>query len=566
MKWSAIIGGILGFLTLATCSAVPDLSAFAERRAASEQRALAARGYSDFLRARYASLTNDPHQAAHFYARAVRSNPDDQDLLERAVFTALIAGDVTAAQDTAREAKAATLARTSLPRLVLGVEALKAQKYERATRQLLPETASLFNDTIARSLIAWATVETQGTDQALALLETTNSGDSLLDGLSLSTRAFIQIHAGQDGDALQTLEEMWQGNIRLAVSTEYYARLLAADGQRDKAARVLRQFVNRIGPNAAIKQLRADLKNDQEMPVSRPTIDEGAALAIYTPAAALAAQTRNDLSGVYFALALDLDPGLDIARTLWGDALDNANRREDAIALLNAVPETSVFYATSRGQIAWAQRREDQNEAALKTARTALDAAPDRDLKIQLGDLFRSLDRPADAERIFTEIIDEDTKRGEDDWRIYYARGTVREQLNRWQGAKEDLMRANNIAPNQPALLNYLGYAWVDRGENLEEGFEMIQRAAALRPNSGAIIDSLGWAYFKRGDYAEAVTYLERAVSLTPSEPVINGHLGDAYWRAGREKEAGFQWNRTIRLSPDSDDVPLLKSKIENGL
>jgi len=215
-------------------------------------------------------------------------------------------------------------------------------------------------------------------------------------------------------------------------------------------------------------------------------------LSIYTPAAALATQTRNDLSGVYFALALDLDPNLDIARTLWADALDNANRRDEAIALLTAVPETSLFYATSRGQIAWAQRREEENEAALQTARAALAAAPDRNLKIQLGDLFRSLDQIKEAERIFTEIIDDDAENDFEDWRIFYARGTVREQSGTWTEAKADLTHANEVAPNQPALLNYLGYALIDRGEELEKGFDMIQRAALMRPNSGAIIDSLG--------------------------------------------------------------------------
>lgn len=566
MKWFAFLILATSAFALVECSVAPNQSAIADRRTAYLERRINARDYSEFLSARYASLTNDPHQAAKFYAQTARSNPADRDLLERAVFTALISGRFDLAKDVASKARKETLSAASLPRIVLGVEALKAGKYNKVRQTLLSETSSLFNDTIARSLIAWSMLGKEGADAALQTLETTATGDKLLDGLSYSTRAFIQLNVGDDAGALETFETMWQANVRLASATEHYARLLVADGQRDKAARILRHFSNSVGQNAAIERLRTDLKNGVPIAIFRPTLLQGAALSIYTPAAALATQTSNDLAGVYFALALELDPGLDAARTLWGDALDNADRRKEAIVILTGVPENSVFYATSRGQIAWAQRRNEDNEAALQTARAALAAAPDRNLKIQLGDLFRSMDQQNEAERIFTEIIEADAKNDIDDWRIFYARGTARAQLDRWETAKVDLMRANTIAPNQPALLNFLGYSMVDRGENLNDSFEMIQRAAALRPNSGAIIDSLGWAHFKLGNFEEAVTHLERAVELAPSEATINDHLGDAYWRVGRRLEAGFQWNRSLRLAPQSKEAPLIKAKIERGL
>jgi len=563
IKFSALF---LGVLALATCSVAPRATSFKERREALQARNENARGYADFLRARYASLTNDPHQAALFYAGATKSNPYDRDILERAVFTSLISGQVDIATATAKEAKPETVAQTSLPRLVLGVDALKNGKAKRAERLLLPETSSLFNDTVARNLIAWTLVDSEDIETALAILETSQTGDSLFDGLAGSTRGFIQLHTGDDAGALKTFEDMWQAKIRLASTTEYHARLLARAGDRDRAAAILEHFSTRIGQNAAIETLLNQIDNGETIALNPPTLLQGAALSIYTPAAALAAQTDSDLSGVYFSLALSLDPNLDIARTLWGDALDNANRRDDAIAVLSDVPETSVFYATSRGQTAWALRREERNDAALETAREALAFAQDRNLKIQLGDLFRSLEQLDEAEQIFTEIIEEDATKDVEDWRLFYARGAAREQLERWPEAQADLVHANDIAPNQPAVLNYLGYSWIDRGINLEEGFDMIQRAVALRPNAGFIVDSLGWAHFKLGNFAEAVKHLERAVELSPTEATINDHLGDAYWRMDRRLEAGFQWNRALRLEPESTDASLLKAKVEKGL
>lgn len=566
MKWFTFLALGSGLIALATCSVSPQASLLIERRQAFEARQETAKGYADFLSARYASLTNDPHKAAEFYAGAARSKPDDRDLLERAVFSALISGRMDTALLTARDAETETLSRTSLPRLVLGVEALKKGKPRQSELILLPETSSLFNDAISRNLIAWARVKRGQTQRAIEVLERPPSGDKVFDGLTESTLAFIQLHTGDDEGALETFESMWKARLRMASTTEYHARLLARTGDRDRAARLLRHFTNRIGQNAAIESLLRDVENGQSIALSRPTIAQGAALSIYTPAAALAAQTHNDLSGVYFAIALFLDPDLHIARTLWGNSLDQADRREDAIEILNEVPESSVFYATARGQIAWALRREGQNEAALKVAREALAFADDRNLKIQLGDLFRSLEQPAEAERTFTEIIASDAQSEDEDWRLLYARGTVREQLDRWSEAESDLLRANEIAPNQPALLNYLGYSWIDRGIRLEDGFEMIQRAAALRPDAGFIIDSLGWAHFRLGNFEQAVRYLERAVEIDPVDPTINHHLGDAYWRIGRRLEAGYQWTRAIRLDPESDEIVLLKGKLAEGL
>lgn len=566
MKWIGLSALAFGFFALATCSVFPQSSGLAERREAFVTRQNNALGYADFLRARYASLTNDPQQAALFYSGAAQRNPNDQDLLERAVFTALVSGRTDAAISTAKQARPGTLARTSLPRLVLGIDALKNRKARETERLLLPETSSLFNDTISRNLIAWARVQSGDTQAALNILQVSQSSDSLLDGLSLSTRAFILLHEGDDAGALEAFQTMWDGDIRLASTTEYHARLLARAGDRDEAARILRYFSHRIGQNAAIEALLAKVEAGAPISLGSISLLQGAALSVYTPAAALAAQTHSDLSGVYFALALWLDPDLHIARTLWGNALDQANRRDDAITILNMVPEASVFYATARGQIAWAQRREGRNEDALATARQALDAAKDRNLKIQLGDLFRSLEQYTDAERIFTEIIDADAANDHEDWRLFYARGAAREQLDRWEEAEADLVRANEIAPNQPALLNYLGYSWIDRGINLEQGFDLIQRALALEPNSGFIVDSLGWAHFKLGNYEDAVTHLERAVELSPVEPKLNEHLGDAYWRVGRKLEAGYQWNRVLRLDPDSKHAAAINDKIINGL
>ncbi|MEM9670373.1 MAG: tetratricopeptide repeat protein [Pseudomonadota bacterium] len=526
-----------------------------------------ARSYSDFLTGRYAALTNDPNRAAEAYSAAASSNPNNRDILERAVFSSLISGNVDNAIIVSKRARTDTLDSTDLPRLVLGVDALsKKRGAEKATGYFDGAMGSQFNGMLANALLAWSIYGTEGIESAERALLKTESADPLINGLQRTNLALLKIRNGDDEEALEILDEIWMSGIRLAVATEHQARLLDAAGQTDDAVDLLETFSLNVGQNAAIDSLLEQIQSGRSVEVRRPSLQEGAALAVYIPAAALAVRAGDDLASVYFTLALHLDPELHVAKTLWADALDQANRRQDAMVILDSVPETSVFYATAQGQLAWIHRREGLNEESLAIAETALSARPDRNLKIQLGDLFRSLGRYEDAEQVFSEIIANDTEKGLTDWRLLYARGAAREQLQKWPRAEADLLAALELAPEQPSLLNYLGYSWIDRGENLEKGFEMIQRAVDLRPDAGYIIDSLGWAYYRLGRYEEAVEQLERAVALEPGEAVLNDHLGDAYWRVGRHLEATFQWSRAIQLDPESQGTELLHAKVENGL
>ena len=132
-----------------------------------------------------------------------------------------------------------------------------------------------------------------------------------------------------------------------------------------------------------------------------------------------------------------------------------------------------------------------------------------------------------------------------------------------WPGAEKDLLHARALAPDEPDVLNYLGYSWADRGERLGEALALLKTAAAKSPNSGAIIDSLGWAYFKVGDLEKAVENLERAVELEPSAADINDHLGDVYAAVGRSLEARYQWQRVLTLEASDELKASAQAKID---
>jgi len=151
-------------------------------------------------------------------------------------------------------------------------------------------------------------------------------------------------------------------------------------------------------------------------------------------------------------------------------------------------------------------------------------------------------------------------------WSLFFSRAVAFERSGRWARAESDLLKALELQPEQPSVLNYLGYSWADQRIHLDKALPMIERAVELRPRDGYIIDSLGWVHFRLGNLDKALIYMEQAVEIRPHDPTINDHLGDVYWRAGRRAEARYQWERALRLEPEPELVPQIQKKLAEGL
>ncbi|MEL6955432.1 MAG: tetratricopeptide repeat protein [Pseudomonadota bacterium] len=525
-----------------------------------------AEGYSAFLVARYAALTNDPRQALEGYERALTLESGKPDLAERAVFAALMAGTFEDAVRLAKKVDVSEGEASSLVRLTLAVDAVREGRLAAAEAALAASGGGAFDQSVMTPLRAWIAYQRGGIDAGGAKLFAQENTTPLHYAAEHYFLALMYLAEGADEEALNVLSAVWETGPRLAVAAEAQARLLAQSGREQQALDVLTTFRRDIGPNPAIDGLRRQIESGEPVSIDRPSLRSGAALALYTPGAALAAQTDSDFPGVLFALTLALDPDMDIARTLWAKSLDGVGRRGEAIEVLEVIAPDSPYYATARGQLAWAYRRDGQGDRALQVASEAIDATSDRDLMVQMGDLLTTLRRDGEANQLFTRVIGTDRANGEADWRLFLARGAARERLGRWPEAEADLREAMRLSPDNPRILNHLGYSLVDRGIQLDEGLRLISRAVDLRPRSGMILDSLGWAYFRLGDYSRAVIHLERAVELEPGDPVINDHLGDAYWRTGRRLEARFQWQRALTLEPEPNLVSQLHLKLREGL
>jgi Flp pilus assembly protein TadD len=190
----------------------------------------------------------------------------------------------------------------------------------------------------------------------------------------------------------------------------------------------------------------------------------------------------------------------------------------------------------------------------------------DQEAIVALGNVQRARKEYKEAAETYTKALDLIKEPSKQNWSLYYFRGISYERSKDWPKAEKDLEKALQLNPDQPQVLNYLGYSWVDQGINLEKGIKMIRHAVELRPNDGYIVDSLGWAQYRLGNYQEASDALERAIELKPQDPVINDHLGDVYWKVGRQLEAHFQWRHARDAKPEPDDLARIEDKLKNGL
>jgi Flp pilus assembly protein TadD len=272
------------------------------------------------------------------------------------------------------------------------------------------------------------------------------------------------------------------------------------------------------------------------------------------------AQKQEVLSLEYLRLALRLDPANDEAWLLVGELLAPADLAGAREAYSSIAPGTRSYVA-ARGKLAWTYQSAGDHDQALKLSRATAAANPDsREAQGDLADMLRANDQYTESVAVLTRLID--APGAQPDWRLYYLRASAYEEIGDPEKTQTDLTAALKLDPDEPELLNFQGYFWIERGVHLKEGMSMIKRAVAAEPQSGEIIDSLGWAYFQLGDFKSAVEKLETAVTLDPGIAEVNDHLGDAYWRVGRKTEAAFQWRRVLSLEPDAK----LKASVERKL
>ena len=329
----------------------------------------------------------------------------------------------------------------------------------------------------------------------------------------------------------------------------------------------MRDFAQVLPHHPIVEGALADLAAGRPLdPIIRNAKD-GAAEVLYGLGGAGSRQGDELAALIYLRLALYLRPDHALAAVTVADLYEQLKQSQSAIDAYEMVPDGSPMRASANIQAGLSLDALGRSDDAIKRLQDIVAANPkDIDALSALGSLQRSAKNFADAAQTYDKAIALLDKPDRSNWTLFYFRAICFERTKQWPKAEADFKKALELFPDQPLVLNYLGYSWVDQGVNLDEAFKMLRRAVDLRPTDGYVVDSLGWANFKLGHYDEATRELEKAIELKPADPVVNDHLGDAYWRMGRKLDAHFQWNHARDMGPEPEDLPAILKKIDSGL
>jgi tetratricopeptide (TPR) repeat protein len=539
--------------------------ASAQSRPVSEQRqfSIAMSPAGNYLSALSAGAQRDTAAAAVYYREALRHDPRNGELMERA-FVALLANGNMNDSFTLAERLLKQDPKNGLAHLVLGLRAMKQKKFQTARTSFASGGGGRQRDITATLLTSWTHV---GSGDIKRAIETV---DRLRDdrfGLFRDYHAALMFDAvGQRGDALKRIRAAYEIEKTTLRIVDAYARIMARNGDMAEARRAYEAFDQLLPRHPVIRAGLAALASGRPIPAVIADAERGAAEVLYGLGSIGGRQSDETAAMIYLRLALHLDPQQALAIVTLADTYERLKQYDAAVRAYELVSENSPLYDNSQIQIGMLLESAGKSDEALQHLTAIAKQRPqDIEAVLALANLQRSRKQFAEATDTYTRALAL-SEGGRGDWSVFYFRGVSYERSKRWPLAEADFRKALELFPDQPMVLNYLGYSWVDQGVNLPEAFKMLRRAVELRPTDGYIIDSLGWAYYRLGQFPEAVRELEKAIELKPADPVINDHLGDAYWRVGRKLEAKFQWNHARDLNPEPEDLEKILVKIEKGL
>lgn len=513
-----------------------------------------------YLAGQQALRDMDTDDAARFMRQAAESNWNDPDLVE-AAFVALAAnGDIDRAANAGKHLLELDRGN-ELASLVIATQALRERRYGAAADALDQIGSDNFLGITGKILRAWAYTGDGRVDDGFKLLDEM-ANDGLGDFLVFH-RALMAEVAGRNDDAIEYARQAYETDPGVARIVEAYARMLGNAGRFDEAIDAVVRYEALGLSHPLVDVVKDSLARKVRPGMFAGNVQAGAAEMFHGIAVALARDETLDVSVIFLRLALYLEPKSDVVALVLGQIFDGASQHDAANALYDAIAPTSPMKATAVVRIAQnLDATGDRKEAIRRLSNIVATNPDDLDAVSVLGDLLRYDSQFAAAAEAYTKALALAGGDRPGDWRFYYVRGIALERDGRWQEAQPDFLKALDLNPDQPQVLNYLGYTWVDHGVNLDRALDMIQRAVQAQPTDGYIVDSLGWAFYKLGRIEEAVQVLEQAVQLRPNDPEINDHLGDAYWKAGRKLEARFQW--TIAASVDEEGA--VKKRVEPKL
>ncbi len=518
-----------------------------------------------FLTGRVAVATDDFLQMAESYDRALRADPENETFRELAMQGWLLSGEFEPAVRLAAEAALAGQL-TQVGALILQADAFRRGAYDVVTGFL--EDGQRTGPLTDAMGVAWAVLGKGSMSDALDAIDRAIDERPELAPFALYQKALSLALVGDMERAAGILSGEGEGPVSLSRrGVLAHMAILSQLGQFEEA-RELAATMFASPPEDDVAEVINALEAEEPVPFTTiASASDGMAEVYFTLSGALIGERSDWLPIIYGQLALSLRPDHADAILLTGQLLERAGQYELADQIYLLMPEDNPQYLGAELGRANALYQSGQVDEAIGSLIALSEVRPDSVLVFSsLGDLLRREERYAEAADAYTRAIDMIDEIEERHWVLLYTRAIALERIGEWDRAEPEFRRVLEFVPDEPQVLNYLGYSLVEQRRNLDEALDMIERAVDGDPESGYIVDSLGWAYYRLGRYEEAVPVMERAVELLPEDPILNDHLGDVYYAVGRHREARFQWRRALSFAPHPDlDLDLVRRKLEVG-
>ena len=544
-------------LILAVCAALAGGVTFADRAGAEPNTGA-------YLAARQAVILGDYAVAADYFTLALTRDPSNPMLLENAALSYLSLGDLDRALPIARKMESDGL-ESQVASMILSAAEAREGSFDALLTRIAEDRGT--GPLVDGLTMAWSQMGKGDVSAALATFDRLTAENGL--GPFAGYHKALALAMVGDFEGAEALFAAEAGGPLQLTRRAAIARAQVLS-QLDRDAEAVAMLDEMFGPDLdpALAQMRAALVEDAVLPFNLITSPvDGIAEVYHTVASFLRREAGDEYTLLYARIAAYLRPDHTDAVLQSASLLESMEKYELAVATYKQVPASDPsFHAAELGR-AEALRKLDKLDAASEVLEQLTRSHGDLPIvHVTLGDLMRQMERFGDAVTAYDTALSLYPAEDEGHWFIYYARAIAHERQDNWDSAEADFRKALELNPDQPQVLNYLGYSLVEKQIKLDEALDMIERAVAARPDSGYIVDSLGWVLYRLGRYDEAIVHMERAAELMPVDPIVNDHLGDVLWAVGRTREARFQWTRALSFDPEEKDAIRIRRKLEVGL
>lgn len=553
---------LIAALLISTCLAVGASAKTAPQ--SDPQDDIISAGLGDYLSARFAANQRDYGEAARLFRASLERDPANPELLAAAFYFAVSSGDLDQGAKLAQRV-VVNSPDDRIARMTLAIAALKARDYHKARSELSRSAKGPLTSFAVTLMDGWAAAGAGDAGAARANFASLHALRSA-DGMVYFNEALLAEYFGEKDAANTAYKAARDSSGPTLRLTEAYGRFLERSGRAGEARALYEKVAAENGFGAVATPGLARLAAGTVPDALAPRAEDGAAEALFGIAATLNDEANRDVSILYLRLALYLNPKLDLGVVVLGERLEAIGKLEEANAAYATIGEKSPYYRVAVIATAENLAQLDKLRDAEKLLQTLAGKFPEEpEVLTALANCYRADKRYSEAVTAYDKVLKVLGPVTKKTWPLLYARATAEQEMGNWEKAEADLKQALTVSPNEPQLLNHLGYSWIEQKRNIKEALTMLEKARALSPQDGYIIDSVGWAYYAVGRYEDAVNALEDAVQIVPGDPTINDHLGDAYWKVGRKLDATFQWHHALAFGAEAGDKAKIEKKLQTN-